>query len=656
MLAKFGTGQWGQALILIVLGMVVYLTGLGATRLWDDDETYFAQTAREMYERGDLIVPWFNQDLFAHKPPFMYWMMIAAYKIFGVNEFAARFPSAIFAIVSALLVWRLGRILYSPRVGFWAGIILTTSLNYVVIARAATCDAELLFFCTLPIYLFVRGSVVLVTKTVDSAALNGVWLEKGDSPIGQSRFDVETQLVGEGQSPFSELVWLEDNANRLTKWKTWMQIYAAMGVAVMVKGPIGVVLPTAVLGFFLLLQNSRSAKPLFTLNWFASKDGATSRGHTWLLKLQSAVNYLATILSPGFVFQTIWSMRPLTAIVMTLLVAGPWFTAVSLKTHGEFLQGFFGVHHFHRFTAGMDNHAGPVYFYLLAICVGFFPWIIFLKPACEEMARRMNDPNTARPADKLLIAWCTVWIGFFSLAVTKFPHYVLPAYPALALGTAGFVDRWIREGSIYPKFWRRTAWSTVALVGVGIMIAMPFVAKIHLPGESWLGLAGLPLVAGALVVGWFAERGQTTRALASLTVTAGAFFIGLFAVAAVRVDSYQNTPPFAAAIQRRDPAHHARIGVYQCFRPGFVYYCNDKVEQVWEDASAEKFLAEDAGRAFLITTEADYQRLAEHLPSDVQILERSPWFLKSGETLVLLGSSPRNEVLQTSGANERILR
>src|SRR5436190_3239767 len=118
--------QLREGLVLVALAAVVFLTGLGATRLWDDDETFFAQTAREMFERGDLVVPWFNQTLFAHKPPFMYWMMIGAYHIFGVTEFASRLPSAIFGFASVLLIWLLGRILYLPWVGFWVGIMLSS--------------------------------------------------------------------------------------------------------------------------------------------------------------------------------------------------------------------------------------------------------------------------------------------------------------------------------------------------------------------------------------------------------------------------------------------------------------------------------------------------------------------------------------------------
>ena len=93
--------------LLALLCGFVYLTGLGSVHLWDDDETYFAQTAREMFERGDWVVPTFNQELFSHKPPVMFWLMIASYSLFGVHEFAARLPAAIFGLANVWLVWRL---------------------------------------------------------------------------------------------------------------------------------------------------------------------------------------------------------------------------------------------------------------------------------------------------------------------------------------------------------------------------------------------------------------------------------------------------------------------------------------------------------------------------------------------------------------------
>jgi len=635
--------QLRECLVLVALAAVVFLTGLGGTRLWDDDETFFAQTAREMFERGDLIVPWFNQALFSHKPPFMFWMMIAAYKIFGVTEFASRLPSALFGIGSVLLVWRLGRILYSPRVGFWAGIILATSLNFVVISRAAVCDAELVVFCTLPIYLFVRGTA--------------------------------TRKAAEGEFG-RELGWTGEDAQQDPSWKMWIAIYASMGIAVMVKGPIGVVLPGCVLGLFLLTRRTLPARALalkrgwpglersegpdgeeseFPVNQENPITTRTTRSSLWRSMLERVTTWFA----PRHVLHTIWQMRPLTAIALVLLVAGPWFAAVGYQTHGEFLKGFFGVHHFHRFTSPMDNHPGPPFYYLLAICVGFFPWSIFLTPCCVELVRRMRArvghyrDTGPRPADALLVSWFIVWVGFFSLASTKFPHYVIPAYPALALLTGCFIDRWIANTEIYSNLFRRCAWATLASVGLGILIAVPFVANLHLPGEQLLCLAGLPLIPGAALCAWLTERRQIAKALACLTLTAACFFVGLFAVAAPHVDRHQNTASFAAAIHERHPSHGARIATYQYFRPGFVYYCNERVEQFFEAPGVTAFLRVAPDRSFLVTTEDEYRQIAAELPAQFGIIERSPWFLKQGKTLLLLGDTTNGLASQPAGAERR---
>jgi 4-amino-4-deoxy-L-arabinose transferase-like glycosyltransferase len=582
-------------MLLVAVAGVVFLTRLGATGLWDDDETFFAETAREMYDRGDLIVPTFNQALFAHKPPFMYWMMIGAYHVLGITEFAARLPSALFGIATVLLLWRLGRILYSPGVGFWAGIILATSLNFVVISRAATTDAELIFFCTLPIYLFVRGTAT--RQPSDDGACH-------------------------------RLRWGEGHTLHEPSRGAYALIYASMGAAVMVKGPIGVLLPTAVLGLHSLIRRTDSA-PTPTL---PQKGGGGTR-------LRERIAFLERIISPVHFARTAWQMRPLTAIGMVLVVAGPWFVVVALKTQGAFLEGFFGVHHFHRFTSAMDNHPGPVWFYLAAICIGFFPWIIFLLPSLIELRRRIREQTRWRPADILIVSWFVVWVGFFSLASTKFPHYVVPAYPALALFTACFIDRWTRHIEIYGLLARNAAWITLAAAGVTILVVAPMVSRVHLQGEPRLGLAGLPLILGAAACAWFTERRQVPRSLMTLTATAMAFFVAIFGVAAVQVDRHQNTARLAAEIQRRAPTGDVRIGTWHYFRPGMAYYCNNHIEQFADRQVAREFLLAGAGRRFLVTTETDYRQIADNLPAGIGVLMSSPWFLKSGETLVLLGAA-----------------
>ena len=102
-----------------------------------------------MIERGNYIVPYFNNQLRLDKPPLTYWAQVASYHIFGENDFAARFPSAIAAALTALLIFVWGRRMGGERLGWWAAIIFTLSLQTFVHAKAAVADMWLVLFMTL---------------------------------------------------------------------------------------------------------------------------------------------------------------------------------------------------------------------------------------------------------------------------------------------------------------------------------------------------------------------------------------------------------------------------------------------------------------------------------------------------------------------------
>jgi 4-amino-4-deoxy-L-arabinose transferase-like glycosyltransferase len=599
-------GQVRQGLLLTLVGLVVFLTGLGSTHLWDDDETFFAEVAREMNERDDMIVPWFNQRLFAHKPPFMYWMMIGAYRLFGVTEFAARFPSVLFGLATVLLVWRMGRMLYSPRAGLWAAVVLATNLNFTVIARAATSDAELSFFCTLALYLFVRGTAVK---------------SQGAGVRGQ----------GSGGESGAALVWRAGETDWQPTGGTMAMVYAVMGIAVLVKGPIGVLLPTSILGLFLLWMKKGVRSSEFGMR------NINELGAGRLTVLNSALRIPhSALLSPRHLLRTIWTLRPLTALAAMLMVAGPWYLAVSLKTDGAFLAGFFGVHHFGRFLNPMDNHPGPAWYYLAAMCVGFFPWVVFLSPTLIHWYRRIRDRHEWHPADVLCGAWCLVWFGFFSLASTKFPHYVVPAYPALALVTAAFLDRWMDANEIYGRYLRRSAWVTVGIAGVGIMVVVPMIQQTYLQVKGFAGLTGLPLIAGAVAGAYFTERGRISAALAGLAGSAAAFLVMLFAFAAVEIDQHQNSEILADAIRAHAGNERPQIGHFHYFRPGLSFYCREHIEPQIRPEDAVSFLRKSPPR-YLLTSSKLYDELKTEFPADAEILLELPWFLKQGKGVVLLG-------------------
>src|SRR5213596_2668659 len=135
---------------LLFFGCVLFhVAGTWSLPLIDRDEPRFAEASREMIERGDYVVPYFNNQLRLDKPPLTYWTQVASFKIFGENDFAARFPSAIAAALVALSIFAWGTRIGGNRVGWWAAIIFTFSLQTFLHAKAAVADMWLVLFVTL---------------------------------------------------------------------------------------------------------------------------------------------------------------------------------------------------------------------------------------------------------------------------------------------------------------------------------------------------------------------------------------------------------------------------------------------------------------------------------------------------------------------------
>ena len=135
--------------ILIFLGaLLLHAAGSWLIPLVDRDEPRFAEAAREMRERGDYVIPWFNDKYRFDKPAFIYWTQIASYHFFGENDFSARFPSAVAAALTAVMLYIWGRRVRDERTGWWAAIMFTLCLQVFIHAKAAVADMWLVFFVT----------------------------------------------------------------------------------------------------------------------------------------------------------------------------------------------------------------------------------------------------------------------------------------------------------------------------------------------------------------------------------------------------------------------------------------------------------------------------------------------------------------------------
>src|SRR5437016_532793 len=137
----------GHYSLLLAVAALLNFPNLGAPSLWDIDEGNNAEAAREMMDSGNWVIPTFNYQLRVDKPALLYWCQIGAYRLFGVNEFAARFPSALAALLTVLLAYELARGMFGAATGLLAGMILTGSGGFCASAHFANPDA-LLHFCT----------------------------------------------------------------------------------------------------------------------------------------------------------------------------------------------------------------------------------------------------------------------------------------------------------------------------------------------------------------------------------------------------------------------------------------------------------------------------------------------------------------------------
>jgi 4-amino-4-deoxy-L-arabinose transferase-like glycosyltransferase len=591
-------------LLLAVLSSLIFFVNLGAVRLWDIDEAIFSQAAAEMYQRGDYVVPYFNDQLFPDKPGLMYWTMISAYKMFGVNEFAARFWSAVFGMGSVLLTYQLGRRLFSASVGFWAGLALATNLNFGIIARAATPDSLLTFFSTLALLIFVCGA-----------------LRRGSS------------VISDDGSPVPDLAE--------PSWGTYALTYAAMGAGVLVKGPVGVVLPTAVIGLFLLTTRGP--------NTLAQLPADPPRGGRWAW-LRRLLDAMVRTFAPAHFVRTVWRMRPLTAVAAVLLVAGPWYVWVGLRTDWQWPAQFFGVHNFGRFLSAMDNHGGPIFYYLLVIPALFFPWSIVLGASLRELILSATRASRYRAGAILVACWLIVELGFFSLASTKLPNYIIPCYPALALMTALFVDRWFSKPASVPRAWLWVTFGILAVAGLGIVVGMPVAARV-LAEPNWaLGLAGLVPLVGALVGLWFVGRWQLSRAAIALGVTAAALSLFLSGVTVLEADRFHNTQQFVDAIAEQS-AGPAQVASFRYFRPSMVFYGHRPISKLAVAEDVPEFFRTHPQDAFLYTLDEQMPKLSKLLPADVTVLETHRPLFKRGKILLLgrAADTPRWPAAQAAG-------
>ena len=575
--------------ILAVFCGIVFLSFLGSSRLWDWDEAINASTAREMYVRNDWIVPRFNDELNFNKPIMVTLGIILSYSVFGITEFAARFPSALWSIATVLCAYHIGLRFFGRSVAFRAAIILATSLMFCVEARAATPDAVLIFWITTAIMIYVTGTYL--------------------PPVEDENIANPPKLRHENEFfPQSTVVVL--------------LMYTAMGVAVLAKGPIGFLIPTSVIGLFLLIKRFNPKSPDGVPRSFFSK----------------IFFHIGRLFHPIHFYKTCVYMRLGIGLLAVLVVATPWYIWVGVKTDWEWPMVFLLKHNVGRALAPMEGHRGPFFFYVLALLFGTFPWSVFFLPTCIDIVKRLNRGTPFTDGLIFALCWSGIIITAFSFAATKLPNYIASMFPAAALIYAVYLHFWSQKKELAGKFWTPIVIGVYGFVGLIMALVLgllPRLAPTLLPDEGILAIVGAVVLIGAAVAAivWLRMENMETRKTLDHTLRLSfiAFIVMIFFWAPARISKHQQYVEMFAELYRQTP--NAKIVLVRCLEPSWIFYSGAPMPQL-DFEEVEEFLQTNAENGYVLLKESDLKTLNSHLEKPLTPVRTVPYFLRQ-KNLVL---------------------
>ncbi len=296
-------------------------------------------------------------------------------------------------------------------------------------------------------------------------------------------------------------------------------------------------------------------------------------------KLRHVLWETARRFAPRNLLRVTWAMRPLTVLALAAMVALPWYAAVTWTTRGEWLVKFV-QHNVGPFFNPSYGHRGPIYYHFVVVLVGLFPWSVFLGPTIANTWRAIRARGKDLPCYVFLACWIGVFFGFWTVCSTKLPHYVLPAYPALAILTGCFLQAWIERAEAAARHVMPIATGIFLGVGVAMLAVLPWVTTRYAPGEQIVALLGLVPAVGGGLSWWFLARGQR-RSYVTVFAAASVLFIAIFfGWAAVRIDRHQHSRPLLEEV-RRDSPGEPQIAGYKYCDASTVYYAPGR----WRNAT-----------------------------------------------------------------------
>jgi 4-amino-4-deoxy-L-arabinose transferase-like glycosyltransferase len=478
----------------LLVAAVMLFSGLGSPALMQPDEGRNAEVAREMMVSGSWLVPTLEGLPYLDKPAAYFAAVAVSLRVLGVNEWGARMPSALCGALVLILLYGFARRQYDRVTAALIVIVVATSPIVFTFSRLVIMDIALAL-CTV------------------AAILAAFVAEEGTVPDRR---------------------WHAAGA-------------AAAGLGMLVKGPVGALVPAAVLVVFF---------------WIDGRKGALRR-----------------VFAP-------WNVL----IVLALFL--PWFAAL-VRVHPEFFH--YGVieETLNRFFTKTFNRGQPFWYYGPVGVVALFPWTVLFVPLAVAL---WSARSRMTRADRLFAAWAVVVVVFFSLSRTKQPGYILTGVIAtgVCLGR-GLGYSWRNRDGLAARLVARAALAlaglalvSAAAVGVAVVRGATEAARLSAMAargraiwSMWPAFLVVFLAVAVFGALAFARRGT------GLAVAAFALLpLALVTVLMPAVEGYalsRSSKPLAAglALLSRD----TEIACLNCYAPGLSFYLGKTVTIISEDAT-----------------------------------------------------------------------
>jgi len=356
--------KYKHQLMIILIGALFFMPYIGDVHLFDWDEINFAEAAREMIITGNYLNVMIDFEQFHEKPPLFIWLQVISMKIFGINEFAARFPNSIIGIITLLVLYYLGKKIYDEIFGlFWVLVYLGSLLPHFYF-KTAIIDPLFNLLMYLSIYYIFNFYSNNNIKNIIFAAV------------------------------FSSL-------------------------AVLTKGPVGILLPLITWITFILILRNKEKYPIKEI----------------------------------FIFLSIG-----------LIPAIIWYLIIFLNSGDAVLTDFIS-YQIRLLTTGEAGHEGPLYYHFIVLFLGCLPGSVLILRAF----RKNQLDNSLQNNFKILniIILCVVLI-VFSLVKTKIVHYSSLAYFSITYLVA-YVVYLVSTGKLV---WKLSSTILLSIFGLILSLAL----------------------------------------------------------------------------------------------------------------------------------------------------------------------------------------